>query len=102
MADIEKVIKELNECIEHIRKNKFNKIPCWGNCQSAMIDAVALLKEQHPKTGHWDVLTMCANEGTYCSVCHTKIFDFVHPPKKKLSQYCPHCGAKMEDENNFA
>ena len=59
--------------------------------------AVELLKEQQPKTGHWEVLTMCANEGTYCSVCHTKIFDFVHPPKKKLSQYCPHCGAKMEE-----
>ena len=46
MPDIEKVINELNECIEHIRKNKFNKIPCWGNCQSAMIDAVSMLKEQ--------------------------------------------------------
>jgi len=44
--DRAKVINELNECIEHIRKNKFNKIPCWGNCQSAMIDAIELLKSQ--------------------------------------------------------
>ena len=77
-------------------------------CNTAAKNAVQLLIEfkaennrlkqkQQPKTGHWEVLTMCANEGTYCSECHTKIFDFVHPPKKKLSQFCPHCGAKMED-----
>ena len=46
MPDREKVINELNECIEHIRKNKFYKIPCWGNCQIAMLDAISLLKEQ--------------------------------------------------------
>ena len=44
--DSEKVEKNLSECIEYIRKHKFNKIPCWGNCQSAMMDALALLKEQ--------------------------------------------------------
>lgn len=43
---MEKVINELNECIEHIRKNEFDKIPFWGNCQSAMMDALELLKEQ--------------------------------------------------------
>lgn len=43
---MEKVIKELNECIEHIRKNKFNKIPFWGNCQFAMMDALELLDKQ--------------------------------------------------------
>ena len=46
MADREKVINDLSECIEHIRFNEFKKIPFWGNCQIAMMDAVALLKEQ--------------------------------------------------------
>lgn len=50
------------------------------------------------KEGHWEVFTMCANEGTYCSECHTKIFDFVTPPKRKLSMFCPHCGVKMSEE----
>ena len=46
MADRENVINELNECIEHIHKNEFDKIPFWGNCQMAMTDAIDLLKEQ--------------------------------------------------------
>ena len=49
MADRENVINELNECIEHIRSNEFEKIQFWGNCQMAMTDALALLKEQP----HW-------------------------------------------------
>lgn len=44
--------------------------------------------------GHWVVLQDCANSGVYCSECQTKIFDR-YPMKKKLSQYCGHCGAKM-------
>lgn len=43
---MEKVINELNECIEHIRKNEFYKIPFWGNCQSAMMDALEVLKDK--------------------------------------------------------
>lgn len=57
-----------------------------------------LLKEKEavePKTGHWTYLQYCANEGVYCSECHTKMFD-KYPTKKKLSQFCGHCGAKME------
>ena len=44
MADMANVINELNGCIEHIRENNFHKIPFWGNCQSAMMDALELLK----------------------------------------------------------
>ena len=61
---------------------------------------VAMLKEQEAvvqKTGHWIWLQFCANEGVYCSECHTKMFDR-YPMKKKLSQFCGHCGAKMVDE----
>lgn len=63
-------------------------------------ETVTLLKEQEavkPKTGHWIYLQYCANEGVYCSECHTKMFDY-YPMKKKLSQFCGHCGAKMDDE----
>ena len=55
-------------------------------------DALALLKKQE---GYWTVLTDCSNSGIYCSECQTKIFEYTTPPKKKLSQFCPHCGAKM-------
>ena len=59
-------------------------------------DTVTLLKEQKVKTGHWIVLEFCANEGIYCSECTMRIFDRTTKPKKKLSQYCPHCGSKNE------
>ena len=62
MIDREKVIKELAECIEHIRKNKFDKIPCWGNCQSAMMDALALLKEQEKEIKALRLLVEWAEE----------------------------------------
>lgn len=51
---------------------------------------------EEQRKGHWIVLEYCANEGIYCSECHTKIFDFITKPKKKLSQYCPHCGSRNE------
>ena len=54
------------------------------------------LKEQKAKKGHWIVLESCADEGIYCSECHKKIFDRTTKPKKKLSQYCPHCGSKND------
>lgn len=63
-------------------------------------DAIKRLNEQEavePKTGHWIWLQFCANEGVYCSECHTKMFDR-YPMKKKLSQFCGHCGAKMKQE----
>ena len=59
-------------------------------------DALAMMKEQEAKEGHWIVLEFCANEGIYCSECHMKIFDRITKPKKKLSQYCPHCGSRNE------
>lgn len=59
-------------------------------------ETLALLKEQKAKEGHWIVLDFCANEGIYCSECHMKIFDRTTKPKKKLSQYCQHCGSRNE------
>ena len=55
-----------------------------------------MLEEQKVKEGHWIVLDFCANEGIYCSECHMKIFDRTTKPKKKLSQYCPHCGSRND------
>ena len=53
------------------------------------------ITERLPKDGHWIVLENCSNSGIYCSECMAKIFDFTHKPKDKISQFCPHCGAKM-------
>ena len=103
--DRDKVIKGLELCIMDM--NRSDSMPCrscpYGslpkekNCQKQMFtDALALLKEQEAKEGHWIVLEFCANEGIYCSECHMKIFERVTKPKDKLSRYCPHCGSKNE------
>ena len=96
MPDIEKVIKGLNECIEHIRKNKFNKIPCWGNCQSAMIDAVAMLKEQEavePKQ-----VGLYGNDEWLGLVCVCPDCKAEWMSDKADTHYCPKCGRSVKWE----
>ena len=97
--DRERVIKGLNHCAGDCAKTcpYFDTDECHAALAS---DVLALLKEQEAvesKTGHWIYLQFCANEGVYCSECHTKMFDR-YPMRKKLSQFCGHCGAKMDDE----
>ncbi len=42
--------------------------------------------------GKWDI---CSNGYyPYCSICRCE------PEGKKLTKYCPNCGAKMDGENN--
>ena len=97
MAEIdrEKVINDLQDAV--------NDDWMWQHADyyaKAMENAITMLKEQEavePKTGHWIWLQNCANEGVYCSECHTKMFD-CYPMKKKLSLFCGHCGAKMGDK----
>lgn len=60
--DREKVVKNLEECIEHIRFNEFEKIPLWGNCQMAMTDAIVLLKEQEKEIKALRLLVEWAEE----------------------------------------
>ena len=88
-----------SEILEHFAliNDAYNN-PNMRDDLSKMLDELIAEQQAERKEGHWEVFTMCANEGTYCSVCHTKIFDFVTPPKRKLSMFCPHCGAKMIEE----
>ena len=54
--------------------------------------------------GHWVSLTDCANAGVYCSVCNKKVYKedyaFCNRKNKLRSNYCPHCGAKMDGDGN--
>ena len=53
--------------------------------------------------GYWVSLTDCANAGVYCSVCHKKVYKedyaWCNRKNKLRSDYCPHCGAKMDNED---
>lgn len=95
MPDKEKVIKGVHDARRYLEDREWVD-KSVGVHIDALNDALAMLKEQKAKEGHWEVLEYCANEGIYCSECHMKIFDRVTKPKDKLSRYCPHCGSKNE------
>ena len=60
-------------------------------------DALALLKEKHPKTGHWIEQEDYALDTYYdCSVCGESWSTVEGTPWGNGMNYCPHCGAKME------
>ena len=95
--DREKIIRAVDVCFDYwLDKNRYLHPLELENVRQFKADALAMLKEQDAKEGHWIVLEFCANEGIYCSECHMKIFDRTTKPKKKLSQYCPHCGSRNE------
>ena len=50
-------------------------------------------QDRKPKEGHWIFMKDCSNQGTYCSECMIKVSE--NPVRKKVSNFCPGCGAKM-------
>ena len=52
-------------------------------------DALVLLKEKEPKTGHW--IESAGDDK--CSVCGSTYSDLY--PDYRYTHYCPNCGAKM-------
>ena len=53
---------------------------------------------QEVRHGKWILLNECANEGIYCSACHKKVYQTDYANQKLKSNYCPNCGAKMDEE----
>ena len=98
---MDKILKALHQHCECSLFDRCGECPYYEmgeeqfSCRDRLLDDLckALLNK---KEGHWIVLTMCANEGIYCSECHMKIFDYITKPKKRLSQYCPNCGSRNE------
>ena len=106
MADMEKVIKGLEICTS--KPCYCTDCPYKANCcldsQDVMEDALALLKKQEAKTGHWisvddgDVVRI-DNDGfperaCFCSEC--KKYLTASDEYAVYGRYCPFCGAKME------
>lgn len=56
-------------------------------------DAIELLKEQQPKTGHW-IEHEGLNDDKYydCSICDCSLRE-IH----RGMGFCPYCGAKMDN-----
>lgn len=82
----------------------FNTVLFFGKCECTKAEVDKYLKmaigalEQEPKTGHWimtnDYLTTAYGSVDYvkCSCCHEDSLE--------EGDYCPNCGAKMEERRD--
>lgn len=101
MADRDKVIKELEECLAASCRGFRPRLTCPYNDDEwdIMRDALELLKEQKAKVGawQWKIHGKPENGGTLgeavCNQCGKSTY--ATAVKGDLN-YCPNCGAKME------
>ena len=74
----------------------------YGYVDALQIAIAPTIEAEPVRHGHWISLTNCSNSGVYCSVCHKKVYreDYAwcNRKNKLRSNYCPNCGAKMNDE----
>ena len=103
MADIEKVIKGIEHCLSRYVDGLCDDCPYMGELDKSymipmkckeiiMRDALELLKEQQPKTGHWKNKSDDPEGLTgliYCSECGGVCMGWRF--------YCSRCGAKMDN-----
>ena len=75
---------------------------CYNCYTAAFIEQYQAADVAPVVRGKWNILTECANEGVYCSVCHKKVYraDYARcaNSNKLRSNYCPNCGARMDGE----
>ena len=94
MADREKVVKELEFCLNvgECTVCEYSKGRMFTTCRHIIEDAEELLKEQKAKNGYWINPT---SQDCHCSECGEQP---VHEPGESVPLYdfCPYCGAKME------
>lgn len=101
--DREKVIYDIERCICHVPDacrdcSHYGHGEVIGCMEELLNDALALLKENQPKKGHWIFhQDECGYESFDCSVCgmwfdtDNKIF------RRRISSFCPNCGADMRE-----
>lgn len=98
MTELDKIIKGLECCITD-GVDCPDDCPYLGDCNRKQLhtDALAILKAQEPKTGHW--VDYCCRDFR-CSDCGHKLVNnnWVHADGycyDDLPKYCPECGIKM-------
>ena len=65
------------------------------------IKAVKMAREslENQKTGHWEETEDYNADVIYrCSVCESAFYLECDTPKDNEYNYCPYCGARMEDQ----
>lgn len=97
---------ELKDWDEDEWQNFISDLDCsiWFSLYSA-IDKLAEYEDLEDQGefkrvvhGHWVLLDNCSNHGVYCSVCNKKVYKDWYRNVKVTSNYCPNCGAVMDEE----
>lgn len=91
-----KVYEVLDDALDLIHDLR-SQIAMLVAAQHIMAEIMDEMKPANELKAQWIYLQHCANEGVYCSNCHTRMFDR-YPMKNKLSHFCGRCGARMEAE----
>ena len=90
MIDREKVIKSLKDSLANLGCGYMDGVgELYAVSGEDLQNAIALLKEQEPKSGHW----IDSAGADKCSVCGATYSDLY--PDYQNTHYCPNCGAKM-------
>ena len=88
-------ILEFND-VNHEERQRMHIVLAQDIDNAPTVDAVPVVH------GQWISLTECANAGVYCSVCHKKVwkedYAWCNRKNKLRSNYCPHCGSKMDGD----
>lgn len=92
--------KEAIEQLLIIKDSLMNCGGCDGARQSLTCIYLAIKALEERPTGYWFLLDECSNEGVYCSNCRKKVYRVEYANQKVKSNYCPNCGARMEEKNN--
>lgn len=100
-AKIRKAEKEFRRCKIEPFERKMAFADGVGAVADLIVDEVPTVEER--KHGHWIETNECCT-GAYesldyykCSVCGVVVLEDVD---FGVGNYCPHCGAKMDGENN--
>lgn len=107
---LEKVIKGFEHCSDRSKCNDdcpYSEIIRNANegmdeCTTQLArDALELLKEKQPKHGHWIEQEGFDSDVYYdCSVCGESWVTVEGTPEDNGMIYCPHCGAKMDEQKD--
>lgn len=99
--DRKKVIKGLEICYCPPSKCEdcpYHDLPVEQSCNDTLcLDALAMLKEQEPKTGKWILDDDDANSWK-CSECGGLLIINDGTPHENNWRFCPYCGAKLDKQ----
>ena len=98
VLQLEDVISNLELNIRWIRDNPAHQFPGWSNVETAMRDALELLKKQEPVKPHY--VKSYYKDGrsrAYCGNCGIAVnIGIKNNTSKHRDFYCGYCGKKVK------